>query len=130
MSETIRTERRFGVTSQLTQLQRSRLTYLVQSETWSDVLDVLEMACIEIETDLINTPAEDEAAVLANHKLSKAAWKIFEQMQDKILAESSRYMESVAPKPPVPELTAEEQWTENVLDPTKPPPPDDYMGIG
>ena len=125
----LRTERRFGVTSHLEPIQRRNLLSLRESEGWPDLLDVMEMCCIEIETDLINTPADDEAAVVANHKMAKAAWKIFTHLQAKVDEEISQYLASVAPKPLVPELTAQEQWVESVLDPTKPQPPDDYIGI-
>jgi hypothetical protein len=126
----IRTERRFGVTAKLEPNQRRNLNALRNSEVWDDLLDVMEQTCIEVETDLINTSAAEEAEVLANHKMAKAAWKIFTHFQEKIFSESSLYLESVAKKPPVPELTAEEQFIENILDPLQPPPPDDYMGIG
>jgi|SRR5579872_5180706 hypothetical protein len=126
----IRTERRFGVTAQLEPNQRRNLNALRNSEVWDDLLDVLEQTCIEIETDLINTPADEEAAVLANYRMAKSAWKMFTHFQEKIFLESSLYLDSVAKKPPVPELTPEEQFIENTLDPLKPEPPDDYMGIG
>lgn len=126
----IRTKRRFGVTAELKPIQRARLASLYSSDVWPDALDVFEQCCIEMETDLINTPVAHEDAVLANHRLAQAAWRMFTHFQEKIQAQALLYMESVAPKPPVPELTAEEKWVENVLDPLKTPPPDDdYMGI-
>lgn len=126
----IRTERRFGVTAELKPVQRMRLASLYHSDVWPDALDVMEQCCIEIETDLINTAPAEKAAVLANHQMAQAAWKIFTHFQEKIKTETFLYMEGVAPKPPVPGLTAAEQWAENVLDPLKTPPPDDdYMGI-
>jgi hypothetical protein len=125
----IRTERRFGVTGHLEPIQRRNLMFIRESDGWPDLLDVMEMCCIEIETDLINTPSENEAAVVANHKMAKAAWKLFTHMQMKVDEEISLYMASVAPKPLVPEMTQQEEWVEGLLDPTKPQPPDDYMGI-
>jgi hypothetical protein len=126
----VRTERRFGVTADLKPVQRMRLATLYNSDVWPDALDVMEQCCIEIETDLINTPVAETEAVLEKHKMTQAAWRIFEHFQEKIKNETSLYMESVAPKTPVPEMTAMERWTENLLDPTKPAPTeDDYMGI-
>lgn len=125
----IRTERSFGVTGSLEPIQRRNLLSVRESEGWPDLLDVMEMCCIEMETDLINTAAENESAVVANHKMAKAAWKIFTHFQTKVDEEIALYMASVAPQPLVPELTPQEQWIEAVLDPTKPQPPDDYMGI-
>ena len=116
----VRTERRFGVTAQLSGLQRRNLFQVRNSEAWSDVLDVMEMCCIEIETTLINTAADREAEVLANHKMAKAAWQIFTHLQQKLDDEISQYLNTVATKPPMYEPTAQEQWIENVLDPTRP----------
>ena len=126
----IRTERRFGVTAELKPVQRMRLASLFNSEVWPDALDVLEQCCIEIETDLINTPVGERQSVLGHHQLAQAAWRMFTHFQEKIKTETFLYMESVAPKTPVPELTSEEKWAENVLDPLKTPPTEeDYMGI-
>jgi hypothetical protein len=119
MNAAIRNERRFGVTAELEPIQRRNLLNMRNSEAWPDVLDVLEMCCIEIETKLINTDAADETAVLANHKLAKAAWVIFTQFQLKIDSEIALFLASVAPKSAMPELTPHEQLIENILDPTK-----------
>lgn len=129
MSE-IRTERRFGVTATLNPRQRARLSAFYQSDVWPDVLDVMEQCCIEVETELLNTSVAEKAAVLARHMSAQNAWKIFTHFQEKIKSETSLYLESVAPKTPVPEMSEAEKWVENVLDPLKTPPSDDdYMGI-
>jgi hypothetical protein len=129
MEDTIRSERTFGVTSELKPTQRRNLLNLQRSEIYPDLLDVMEMCCIEMETQLINTDAADESAVLANHKMAKAAWQIFTHMQNKIDSETKLYLSSVAPKPPVPEMTEEEKRVENILDPTRYPDLDTYAGI-
>lgn len=116
----IRSERRFGVTAELTPLQRRNLFQVRNSETWPDLLDVMEMCCIEIETELINTAADREAEVLANHKMAKAAWQIFTHLQEKVDKEISLYVNSNAQIATLPMLTAEEQLVENMLDPTRP----------
>lgn len=126
----MRTERTFGVTAELKPVQRRNLHNLEHSEVYPDLLDVMEMVCIEHETNLINTDAADEAAVLANHKMAKAAWQVFTHMQEKIHSEAQTFLVSVAKPTPVPALTAEEMRIENLLDPTKPLPEDeDYLGI-
>lgn len=119
MTGEVRTERRFGVTAQIEPRAVRNLFALMTSETWDDLLDVMEQVVIEIEGDLINTPAEDEAAVLANHKMSKAAWKVFTHLQQKVLQLSISQM-SVANEPEVPPLTEEERERENILNPTIP----------
>lgn len=120
MTPDTRTERTFGVTAELRPAQRMHLLNLLNSEVYPDLLDVLEMVCIEMETELINTSAADEPAVLASHKKAQAAWQIFAHMQEKIAAEAKLYLSSVAQKPPIPELTPEEELRENLLNPTIP----------
>lgn len=120
--EEIRTERSFGVTGTLRPAQRQHLLYLLNSEVWPDLLDVMEMVCIEIETKLINTDPANAEEVLANHRMSKAAWQMFTHMQEKIAVEANLYLATVEKQPAVPALSRLEQFTENVLDPTRPAP--------
>ena len=115
----IRTERSFGVTAELKTAQRVRLTALLHSDVYEDVLDVMEMVCIELETKLINTDPADRAAVLANHQMAKSSWLIFTHLQEKIAAEAAIHLQSTQGKPPVPALSAHEQLIENILDPTR-----------
>lgn len=130
MQPETRTERTFGVTAELKPIQRRNLLNLRNSEVYPDLLDVLEMVCIEIETALINTDAADEKAVLANHKMAKAAWQMFEHMQQKIDTETKLFLASQAKQPPVPPLTPREQFIENILDPTRQAPEEEeYRGV-
>ncbi len=119
MPEPIRTERRFGVTAQLTAEARRNIMQIRNGPEWQDVLDVLEMCCIEQETRLINTDPEQELEVLANHKMAKAAWQMFTHMQQKIDLEISLYLSGITKEPLVPKLTDEELIRENILDPTR-----------
>lgn len=124
----IRTDRTVGVTSELQPHQRMHLLAMRESDAWPDLLDVMEMVCIEKETQLINTDPADRIRVLENHKMAKAAWQIFTYMQTKVDEEIAVYMVSIAPKRPEPEPTAEEMLIENILDPTRPAPLDDTYG--
>ena len=119
MPDAIRTERRFGVTARLTAQQQRNLMNVRNSPEWQDVLDVMEMCCIETETRLINTKPEEELEVLANHKMAKAAWQIFTHLQEKIDAEISQYLVDINIQPPTPELSPEELDRENILNPTR-----------
>lgn len=116
----LRTERTFGVSAELKPIQRRNLTALLNSDAYHDLLDVLEMVCIETETKLINTDADDEQAVLANHKMAKAAWQMFVHMQEKINFESQLFLRGAAKEPVIPRLTREERWKESTLNPTVP----------
>ena len=120
-----RTERSFGVTSELNEEGRRQLFVIRNGEGWRYVLDVMEMCCIEMETKLINTEPAAEADVLANHRMARAAWQIFTHLQAKIDDEISLYLSGVAPKPLMPAMSREEQEIENMLDPTRPSP--DYV---
>lgn len=124
MSE-LRTERSFGVTAQLTSNQRARLHAFRESDTYNDVLDVLEMVCIEKESELINTSPADRAAVLAHHQMAKAAWQIFTHIQDKIASETHLYLQSIDKQPAMPPLSARERLIDNILNPLLPAPDED-----
>jgi hypothetical protein len=124
----IRTERTFGVTASLRPLQRMHLLAFQNSEVYPDVLDVIEMVCIETETVLLNTDAANEAEVLANHKMAKAAWQMFIHMQEKIDSEAKLYLQSIAKQPPIPPLTHDEQIIENILDVTRPLSGEEFLG--
>lgn len=121
MPET-RTERRFGVTAQMSQVARRNLLNVRDSEIWPDLLDVFEMTCIEMETVLINTDADKEAEVLANHRMAKAAWQMFAHFQVIVDEQVAAYRASIARPTAVPPLTREEIERENILDPTRPMP--------
>lgn len=126
----LRTERRFGVTAKLQPRQLQNLFALRNSETWPDLLDVIEQCCIEIETVLINTDADKESEVLANHKMSKAAWLIFTHLQVKLDEVTISYMASVEKPTYVPTPTREEMERDNLLNPTLyGPPAEDTYGI-
>ena len=118
----VRTERTFGVTGELKPLQRQHLLAFINSEVYPDVLDVMEMVCIEMETALINASPEDETAVLALHKKAQAAWQIFIHMQKKIVDEAKRHIQATAKEAPQPKMNPFEQMVENILDPTRPGP--------
>jgi len=129
MEQAIRTERTFGVTAELKIVQRRNIHNLIHSEVYPDLLDVIEMVCIETETNLINTNADDEKAVLANYRMAKAAWQMFTHLQEKLFSESQAFVALTARPTPVPEPTPQELWRDNLLNPTLPAPDDDYVGI-
>lgn len=112
-----RTERRFGVMAKQSPNSVARLYALRVSETWQDLLDVLEQVCIEVESKLINTDPEQELEVLANHKMSKAAWMVFVHMQEKVDQCLNAYLSSVATQPEGRKFTDEEREREMILNP-------------
>lgn len=81
-----RTERAFRKV-QLTPAQRGDLFTLRQSPGFTALLDMMEMACVEQESNLINVPATEPDTVLAEHRLSKAFWQVFIHFQKKVQIE-------------------------------------------
>jgi hypothetical protein len=127
MASKIRSERRFGVTATISPVAARNLFVLLNSETWNDLLDVMEQCCIEVETRLINTDADREAEVLANHKMSKAAWMLFTHMQQKIEDTAKTYLSGIAAEPVNVAMTDEEMERENIINPIRfAPQPTDY----
>jgi hypothetical protein len=127
-----RTERRFGVTARPSQGSVARLYSLRISEVWDDLLDVMEQVCIEVESKLINTDAEQELEVLANHKMSKASWMVFIHMQEKVDECLKTYLSGVAIQPEGRMFTEEEREREMILNPLamSPLPTDDPDTFG
>ena len=125
-SNQIRTERRFGVTAQLDPNALRRIYVTRNSDVWDDLLDVMEQCCIEIESILINTDADNEKGVLANHKMSKAAWQMFTHFQTRIDAEIGTYLSSLSPTPAIPPRPFEDLEREHLLNPVLPEPAEDY----
>jgi hypothetical protein len=60
------------------------LSQLYNGPHFDAFLNLMERSCIEQDTRLINTDAKDEQAVLAQHRMSKAMWLLFTEIQLKI----------------------------------------------
>lgn len=81
-----------GLRSKLNTEQRSQLYRLSEHPGYQVLLDVIEMACVEQDTRLINTDASTPEAVLTEHRMSKAFWQIFIAIQKKIEFEREEYL--------------------------------------
>lgn len=69
------------------------LQRMVNSRGWQVALDLMEAAVIEQDTALINAPVEDEAKVLGQHKVAKAAWMFFVDVQKKMQIEINKSLQ-------------------------------------
>lgn len=98
-----RTERTHGLKSEPDQNEKQALFNLVNSPAWPVLLDVLERACIQQETRLINCDVADEKAVLAEHRMSKAYWQIFVAMQ-KYVHQAAREFAGIVEERPATEI--------------------------
>jgi hypothetical protein len=65
--------------------EKAQLATLYNDPRYDTLLDVFERGCILQDTKLVNTPAHEEVAVLAEHKLSKAFWELLVWVQAVVL---------------------------------------------
>jgi hypothetical protein len=98
-----RTERSHGLRSQLDQTEKAALFSLLHSPSWPVLLDVLERACIEQETRLINCDVADTKRIIAEHRMAKAYWQIFVAMQ-KTVNRAAEEHAGIAPERPQTEV--------------------------
>lgn len=81
----IREHRTLSVKDQaLTEAELAMLSELSMDPRYQVLLDVMERACIEQETALINCPVEQPERILGEHAVSQAAWKFFTYIQRQV----------------------------------------------
>lgn len=113
MSE-IRTEKTLGVNPKLRIEQKQRLARLIQTDTWTDLQDVLEFAVIRSESRLISADHTNASQVLGFHALAQAHWEAFSSLQNEVMvaaAEVNREKEK-------PREITEQDRVDALLDPT------------
>jgi|GEM_PF-2970961 len=81
-----------GLRSKLTKMQQGHLYQLSEQPGYQVLLDVIEMACVEQDTKLINTDPAEPETVLAEHRMSKAFWQIFVAIQKKVEYEREEFL--------------------------------------
>lgn len=84
MSEMIRSERTHGLKERLNAGERAHLLVVRNMPGYQVLLDIMEKACIEQETRLINVPVDNEALIVAEHRMAKAFWQVFTGVQNKV----------------------------------------------
>jgi hypothetical protein len=104
-----------GLRSVLTASQRAELYRLAESPGYQVLLDVMEMACVEQDTQLVNADPADPASVLAKHRMSKAFWQIFVAIQKKVEYEKGEYLGLQREKSQAVEQDEVEQDTEVLM---------------
>jgi hypothetical protein len=93
MSDEIRKARTHGLRERLDPADRGHLLQIRFMPGYEVLLDLIEMACIEQETRLINVPVEDESTIVAEHKMAKAFWQVFQALQRKVNTEVNFQMQ-------------------------------------
>lgn len=87
MEPTIRKTRTLKVTEiKLSEEEISDIALLFTDPRYQSLLNVMERACISIDTAFLETPIGDVETVLGGHAVSKAAWKFFEYVQKQVFS--------------------------------------------
>lgn len=81
-----------GLRSKLTRMQQGHLYNLSEQPGYQVLLDVIEMACVEQDTNLINADPAEPEKVLTAHMMSKAFWQIFVAIQKKVEYEREEFL--------------------------------------
>jgi len=85
MTLIVRTTRTLRVTEQkLTPEEVGQLAELAMDPRYESLLNVMERACISIDTAHLETPSGDPEAVMGGHCVSKAAWAFFLYVQKQV----------------------------------------------
>ena len=100
---TIRTTRTLKVRDvELSPETRDALANLFKNDAgYQALLDVMERACVEMETALFNTDTGNPDEVLGGHAVCKAMWKFFVYVQKQVYsAHMNQSGEEQGAKPP------------------------------
>jgi hypothetical protein len=85
--------------------ERENLAQLYSDPRYETLLNVMERACIELDTAHLNTPIGDPEAVLGGHAVAKAGWLFYLYVQKQIV---SAYNTRTGDEEAQPEPTLEE----------------------
>lgn len=96
MSDETRTERTQGLKERLIPAERAALLQIRHTDGYEVLLDIMEKACVEQETRLINLDVSEEPRILAEHKMAKAFWQVFVALQTKVEVEISIHLAAIA----------------------------------
>jgi len=82
----IRKTRTLKVTEvRVSEEHRQMLAALHKDARYEALLDLMERACISIDTALINAPIGNPEEILGAHAVSKSAWLFFTYVQKQVL---------------------------------------------
>src|SRR5579872_1579906 len=88
--------------------ERAALAVMTAMEGFHALKKLMESEVAKFAVKLINTKAEDEAAVLAAHKMCKAAAQFYQGIMDRVNAEVEAYTHTPrAGDPPMADVTAD-----------------------
>lgn len=86
MEVRLRTARTLKVTDvKISDEERVDLAELFKDKRYQSLLNVMERACIELETAHLNTSLGQPEEILGGHAVTKAAWLFFTYVQKQVL---------------------------------------------
>lgn len=102
MPPTLRKTRTLVVTEvRVTPEEVDQLANLYKDARYNALLNVMERACINIDTSLVNVSVGQPEEILGAHAMSKAAWLFFTYVQKQVLnAYSVQSLEAEPAKAP------------------------------
>ena len=65
--------------------EKRNLAELYKDARYESLLNVMERACVEVETAHFNTPLGDTETILGGHLLAKGTWLFFQYVQRLVL---------------------------------------------
>jgi hypothetical protein len=87
MDVRLRTTRTLKVTEvKISEEERAELAELYKDARYNSLLNVMERACIEVETAHLNTSVGQPEEILGGHSVTKAAWLFFLYVQKQVLS--------------------------------------------
>ena len=86
---------------QLERDQQAHLAAIKATPGFQVILDIMKDICDKFTLNLINTPHDDTAAIVANHGLSKASAQFFTMVVDRINEELMQYSKGTTDTKPV-----------------------------
>lgn len=101
MEVKLRTMRTLKVTEvSLSPEESEKLAQLYTDPRYEALLNVMERACIELDTAHLNTPIGEPEAILGGHAVSKAAWRFFIYVQKQIVSAYNTRTDTEEPESP------------------------------
>ena len=86
MQLTIRSTRSLKATEiMISNEERAHLAQLAMDPRYESLLSVMERACIQLDTAMINCSSGEPESVLGAHCVSKAGWLLFTYFQKQVL---------------------------------------------
>jgi hypothetical protein len=70
----------------LTAEEKENLAQLYSDPRYESLLNVMERACIEIDTAHLNTSVGNPEEILGGHAVAKAAWKFYLYVQKQVVS--------------------------------------------